>query len=297
MQLAAMDRRVHFFRAREKVLELGQRTRIMGVVNVTPDSFSDGGRFLDRSHAVDRCLELVEQGADIIDIGGESTRPGGQPIAESVELDRILPVLGDVVGNVTALISVDTYKAGVAREALEAGADIINNVGAFRLDSAMAPAVADHQAGIILMHSRGTPATMQHLPPSPDILAEIQQDLRAALQTACAHQIPRDRIVLDPGIGFGKTAADNLSILNRLSFLREFEVPILVGTSRKRFLGTVLGLTVDQDWKGEEVFLGTATSIVMAIARGAHIVRVHDVREIKQVVQTADAILAERQLT
>ena len=291
-----MDRSVHFFRAREKVLELGRRTRIMGVVNVTPDSFSDGARFLDRSHAVDHCLELAEQGADIIDIGGESTRPGGEPISESVELDRILPVIEDLVGNVNALISADTYKAGVAREALKAGADIINSVGAFQLDPEMAPAVADHQAGIILMHSRGTPRTMHQLPRSPDILAEIQEDLRAALQTAFAHQIARDRIVLDPGIGFGKTADDNLRILNRLSFLREFEVPILVGTSRKRFLGKVLGLAVDQNWSGEGVLLGTAASVVMAIAQGAHIVRVHDVREIRQVVQTADAILAERQL-
>ncbi len=291
-----MDRSVHLFRAREKVLELGRHTRIMGVVNVTPDSFSDGGRFLDRSDAVDRCLELVEQGADIIDIGGESTRPGGEPIAESVELDRILPVLEDLIGKVNALISVDTYKTGVAREALQAGADIINNVGAFQLDPEVAPVVANHQAGVILMHSRGTPRTMQEQPASPDILAEIQSDLRAALQTACDHQIAHDRIVLDPGIGFGKTAEDNLSILNRLSFLREFEVPILVGTSRKRFLGKILGLAIDQNWNGEGVLPGTAASVIMAIARGAHIVRVHDVGEIRQFVHTADAILAERQL-
>ncbi len=291
-----MDRSVHLFRAREKVLELGRRTRIMGVVNVTPDSFSDGGRFLDRSSAVDHCLKLVEQGADIIDIGGESTRPGGEPIAESVELDRVLPVLGDLVGKVGALISVDTYKAGVAREALQAGADIINNVGALQLDPEMAPVVATHQAGIILMHSRGTPRTMQQQPPSPDILAEILKDLKAALQTACGHQISRDRIIVDPGIGFGKTAEDNLSILNRLSFLREFGVPILVGTSRKRFLGKILGLAIDQNWNGEGVLPGTAASVVMAIARGAHIVRVHDVGEIRLSVQTADAILAERQL-
>ena len=291
-----MDRSIHFFHSRGKVLELGRRTRIMGVVNVTPDSFSDGGRFLDRSTAVDRCLELVEQGADIIDIGGESTRPGGEPVPESVELDRVLPVLEDLAGSVNALISVDTYKASVAREALKAGADIINNVGALQLDPALAPEVANHQAGIILMHSRGTPRTMNRLPRSPDILAEIQKDLRTALQTACAHQIPRDRIVLDPGIGFGKTAEDNLSILNRLSFLREFEVPILVGTSRKRFLGKILGLRVDNNWKGEGVLLGTAASVVMAIVQGAHIVRVHDVKDIRQAVQTADAILAERQL-
>ena len=160
----------------------------------------------------------------------------------------------------------------------------------------MAPVVATHQAGIILMHSRGTPRTMQQQPPSPDILAEILKDLRAALQTACGHQISRDRIIIDPGIGFGKTAEDNLSILNRLSFLREFGVPILVGTSRKRFLGKILGLAIDQNWNGEGVLPGTAASVVMAIARGAHIVRVHDVGEIRLSVQTADAILAERQL-
>ena len=291
-----MGRSVHYFRARDKVLELGRRTRIMGVVNVTPDSFSDGGRFLNRSDAVDRCVELVEQGADIIDIGGESTRPGGKPVAESVELKRVLPVLEDLIGKVEALISVDTYKAGVARKALQTGADIINNIGAFQLDPELAPVVANHRAGIILMHSRGTPRTMHQQPPSPDILIEIQRDLKTALQTACAHQIARDRIVLDPGIGFGKTAEDNLRILNRLSFLREFEVPILVGTSRKRFLGKVVGLSIDPNWDGDGVLPGTIASVVMAIARGAHIVRVHDVREIIQSVQTADAILSERQL-
>ena len=280
-----MDRGVHLFRARDKVLELGRRTHIMGVVNVTPDSFSDGGLFLDRSRAVEHSLELVEQGADIIDIGGESSRPGATPVSPAEESDRILPIVEALIGRSQALVSVDTYKAEVAQATLRAGADIINNVGAFQLDPNMAPTVARHGAGIVLMHSRGTPQTMHQLPPSPNILEDIRRHLGAALETACSHQIDHDRIILDPGIGFGKTAEDNLRILNRLSFLREFRAPILVGTSRKRFLGKILGVSVDRGWKGKDVLLGTAASVVMAISKGAHLVRVHDVKEIRQAVQ------------
>lgn len=282
-----MARKTYLFHARDKILELGCRTRMVGVVNVTPDSFSDGGRFLDRSRAVDHCLELVEKGADILDLGGESSRPGAQPVSESEELERLLPVLRDIRNQLPVLISIDTYKSKVAHQALMEGADIINDISAFRLDREMPRIVSQWEAGIVLMHMRGTPQNMQQLPPSPDILEEIRTDLKTALDTASEHHIRRDRIVLDPGIGFGKTFEDNLKILNRLAFLDRFRIPILVGTSRKSFLGKILDLPVDQR------LLGTIASVVIAIVRGAHLVRVHSVEEIRQVAAVTDIVVRE----
>ena len=285
-----MARSTYLFHPRDKVIELGHRTRIMGVVNVTPDSFSDGGQFFGRSRAVDHCLDLVEKGADVLDLGGESARPGAEPVSAEEELERVLPVLQEVRKHVSIPISIDTCKARVAREGLKAGADMVNNIGAFRLDPEMPQVVRDWNAGIILMHMRGTPRTMQQLPPSPDILKEIRADLKAAVKTAYEYHIPRDKIVLDVGIGFGKTPEDNLKILNRLSFFEVFQLPILVGTSRKSFLGKILRLPVDRRlW-------GTAASVVVAILQGAHMVRVHDVEEIFQVVLVTDTILAEKLL-
>lgn len=275
------------FQARDKVLDLGNRTRIIGVVNVTPDSFSDGGQFLDRSRAVEQCLKLAEAGADILDLGGESTRPGAQPLPEQEERERILPLLQEVRARIPGPISIDTYKSSLAHEALLEGADIINDVSAFRLDPNMPAVVGRWEAGVILMHMRGTPRNMQQLPPSPNILSEIQGDLKTALESASEHGIPHDRIMLDPGIGFGKTFEDNLKILNQLSFFKSFQLPILVGTSRKSFLGKILDLPVDQRR------MGTAASVVVAIMRGAQVVRVHDVEDILQVVKVTDAVLAE----
>lgn len=285
-----MVRKTYGFRPRNKVLELGASTRIMGVVNVTPDSFFEGGKYGDRSQAVERCLEWAAKGAHIIDLGGESSRPGAQPLSSQEELDRVLPVLEEIRGRVSALISVDTYKSSVARRVLQAGADIINDISAFRLDPRMPGVITEWGAGVVLMHMRGTPQDMQQLPPSPDILAEIESDLQRALDTASEHRIPRDRIVLDPGIGFGKTFEDNLKILNQLSFLSVFQLPILVGTSRKSFLGKILDLPV------ERRLLGTAASVAVAIVKGAHLVRVHDVEEMLQVVKVTDTILAEEGL-
>jgi dihydropteroate synthase len=282
-----MSRRAYVLRARDKQLELGSRTRVMGVVNITPDSFFDGGRFFERSKAVERCLQLVESGADIVDLGGESSRPGAEPVAVQEELDRVLPVLQEVRKQVPVLISVDTYKSTVAREALKEGADIVNDISAFRLDPEMPQVVKEWDAGVVLMHMRGTPQVMQEIPPSQDILEEVQTDLQAAVSKASEEGIPQESIVIDPGIGFGKTVGDNCRILNQLSFLETFDLPVLVGTSRKSFLGTLL------DIPAQERIWGSAATVAVAIMRGAHIVRLHDVEEMSQVARISDAILAE----
>ncbi len=286
----AMSRRAYVLRARDKKLELGQRTRVMGVVNITPDSFFDGGRFFERSQAVERCLQLVESGADIVDLGGESSRPGAEPVSVQEELERVLPVLQEVRKQVPVLISVDTYKSTVAREALKEGADIVNDVSAFRLDPEMPQVVKEWDAGVVLMHMRGTPQVMQEIPPSQDILEEVQTDLQAAVSKASENGIPEESIIIDPGIGFGKTVEDNCNILNKLSFLESFDLPVLVGTSRKSFLGSIL------DIPAQERIWGSAASVAIAIMRGAHIVRLHDVAEMSQVAQITDTILAEGRL-
>lgn len=260
----------------------------MGVVNITPDSFYDGGRYLDPDKAVEHALALADQGADILDLGGESSRPGAKPVCAAEEIDRVLPVLEALRPRFSGMISVDTYKAPVAEAVLEGGADIINDISAFRFDPQLPQVVARWQAGVVLMHSRGTPETMQTLPPSPDILAEIQSTLQEALETARQSQIGRDRILLDPGIGFGKTAEQNLQIVNRLSALEAFHLPLLVGTSRKSFIGRIL------NQPPEERLLGSLASSGAAVLRGACVLRVHDVRETRQVTDVIDAILAER---
>jgi dihydropteroate synthase len=282
-----MSRSFHLFRARDKTLEMGKTTRLMGVVNVTPDSFSDGGQYLESNCAIEHCLRLVEEGADLIDLGAESSRPGAQPVELQEELDRLLPVLEKVRDATSVLISVDTYKAAVAESVLRCGADVINDIGAFRLDPPMAEVVSRWKAGVILMHMRGTPAVMHTLPPSQNILNEVRDDLQVAVNKAYKSNIQRDRIILDPGIGFGKNAEESLQLVNRLSILEDLKLPILVGTSRKSFIGAVLNRPV-----GERL-LGTAASVVAAILRGAHVLRVHDVSQLREVSKMADAILAE----
>jgi len=262
----------------------------MGVVNITPDSFFDGGRCFERSKAVECCLQLVESGADIIDLGGESSRPGAEPISVQEELERVLPVLQEVRKQVPILISVDTCKSAVAREALKEGADIVNDISAFRLDPEMPRVVKEWDAAVVLMHMRGTPQIMQEIPPSEDILEEVQTDLQVAVLKASENGIPEESIIIDPGIGFGKSVEDNCRILNRLSFLETFDLPVLVGTSRKSFLGGILNIPAqDRIW-------GSAASVAVAIMRGAHIVRLHDVAEMSQVAQITDAILTESRL-
>lgn len=283
-----MARARYLFRARDKTLELGLRTRLMAVVNVTPDSFSDGGRFLSPERAVEHGLRLVEAGADILDIGAESTRPGAIPVSEGEELERILPVLEGLRRETAIPVSVDTYKARIAEEALRLGADIVNDISALRFDARMATVAAEFRAGVVLMQMRGTPASMHRLSPSRDILSEVRRDLQVAVDKATSAGIARDRMLLDPGIGFGKNAAENLVLLNRLTELAGLNLPILVGPSRKSFIGGILGRPV------QDRLLGTAAASAVCILRGSHLLRVHDVGEIGQVARVVDAILAEQ---
>lgn len=272
-----------------RTLSLGERTLIMGVLNVTPDSFSDGGEFYTFEQARARAEELISEGADIIDVGGESTRPGhGQePVTAAEELRRILPVVEFLAQTTDTPVSVDTTKAEVARAALDAGAEIINDISALRFDFYIADEVASAGAGLVLMHSRGTPATMHRLPPVPDVLEEVTRSLRRSIAMARRRGVAEEAIVLDPGIGFGKSLEQNVELIARLDDLaRRFrQYPLLIGTSRKSFIGRLLGGTpVD-----ERIF-GTMASVTAAILNGAHIVRVHDVRAALETVRVADAI-------
>jgi dihydropteroate synthase len=266
-------------------LLIGERTLIVGVLNITPDSFSDGGQNFDLSKAVERALEMQQQGADIIEIGGESTRPGATPVPLEEELARVLPVLQALGGKLKIPISVDTYKNAVARQALAYGASLINDVSALRFDEAIAETIADTGAALIFMHMRGEPATMQELQPSADIFAEILKDINLAMEKALAKGVKREQIIFDPGIGFGKTFEQNLAILNHLERFAELNLPIMIGTSRKSFIGRITGRSAS-----DRIF-GTAASVAVAILRGAHFVRVHDVKEIFEVVQVTDAII------
>ena len=275
------------FQAGKKTIVLAGRTRLMGVVNVTPDSFADGGRYLEVDRAVEHGLQLVEEGADILDVGGESSRPGAAPVTAQIESERVIPTIEGLRRHTDIPISVDTYKASVARQAVEAGADIINDISGFSLDPAMPEVVAASQAAVVLVHLRGSPTTMQQLVPSPDILSDIQLSFHSAVAACRKHGIADNRIVLDPGIGFGKTVEDNLTIINRLETFRGLGFPILIGTSRKSFIGAILHNHVSRR------LLGTAASVTAAILRGAHIVRVHDVAEMMDVVRVSDAIANE----
>jgi dihydropteroate synthase len=258
----------------------------MGVVNVTPDSFSDGGLYADPGRAVARGLELAAAGADILDIGGESTRPGSRPVPEAEEIGRVLPVIEGLRGQTQALISVDTTKAAVARAALDAGADIVNDISAFRFDPAMAGVVVRSGAAAILMHMQGTPLTMQQAPHYDDVVGEIAAFLGDRISVAEAAGVPRERLIVDPGIGFGKTLDHNLEILRRQADLLGLGRPLLLGFSRKAFLGAVLGLPPDERLEG------TIAAAVLSVERGAHILRVHDVGPVARAVRTAEAVLA-----
>ncbi len=261
------------------------RPLIMGILNVTPNSFSDGNRFFDPGHAIDRALEMVEQGADIIDIGGESTRPGAEPVETAEELRRVIPVLKELDGKIACAISIDTWKSRVAREALAAGAEIINDISGFTFDGEMAALAASTGAGAVLMHTRGTPDVMHKDTRYDDLLGEITNGLKSSVQLAETAGVERSRLAVDPGIGFAKDAAANLEVLRRLREFQCLGLPILSGTSRKSFIGTTLGRdTGDRSY-------GTAATVALAIANGAAILRVHDVREMKDVADMTHAIL------
>ena len=261
----------------------------MGVLNVTPDSFSDGGHYLEREAAVERGVELVAEGADIIDIGGESTKPGSEPVPTKEEFRRVIPVVTELRKKTGALLSIDTTKADIARAALEAGADLVNDISSFRFDARMISLVAQKDVPVILMHMKGTPKTMQAEARYDDLLGEVKSFLKERIEVARAYGIKKEKIIVDPGIGFGKRFQDNLALINRLPFLEELACPLLVGLSRKSFIGKILNSPP------LERLEGTIAASVLSIIRGAHILRVHDVRAVKRAVLVAEAILNEPQ--
>jgi dihydropteroate synthase len=289
------SRPVFHWQLRSRALELGSRTLVMGILNVTPDSFSDGGKFLQLDHAVAHALQMLDEGADIIDIGGESTRPGvkvgEQGLSVSQELDRILPVMEDILRErPRAAISVDTYKAEIARAAVLAGAEIVNDVSATRWDPAMAATLAAMPCGVILMHTRGLPEVWRTQPPSADIVSEVKRDLRGIAQAAIANGIDRARLVLDPGFGFGKRFDENIPLLAHFAEFSELGLPLLSGTSRKSFIGRTLARE-GKDAMAEQRLNGTLATVVISLMNGAHIVRVHDVKPAVEAVKVADAVL------
>ena len=266
------------------VLDLSGTPLLMGIVNVTPDSFSDGGSYRSSDEAVARGLEMESEGAAILDVGGESTRPGSMPIPADEELRRVIPVIRGLAAKSKAVVSVDTTKAVVAKEAITAGARIVNDTSALADDPAMAAVVRESGAALVLMHRRGAPATMQASPHYDSLFDELVGELSERIGAAVAAGIDRERILVDPGIGFGKRLSDNLALHRHLEILRVLGRPIVFGSSRKSFIGKLTGAP-----PGERVF-GTAASVAAAVLHGAHVVRVHDLKEMREVVQVAYAI-------
>jgi dihydropteroate synthase len=277
-----MPRKRFEWKLRDKVLQLGDRTLIVGVLNVTPDSFSDGGKFLDPDRAYAHAIALEDAGADVLDIGAESTRPGSARISEAEELRRLVPVLKRLKGQLGIPISVDTYKAGVAEKALELGADIINDPSGLTFDPELARVVSNANAGLILNHMRGTPDTWVKLPPLKNVMQTIGQELDAAVHRAVGTGLDRKRVVVDPGLGFGKRKEQNAEIVAFLETLTQLELPILVGPSRKLFLAKE---------SEDQTEFATAAAVTASILHGAHMVRVHDVAAMKVVADIADDIL------
>lgn len=277
-----MLRKRTVWKCRDREIQLGDRTLLMGVLNVTPDSFSDGGKYLEPERAYARALELEEQGADILDIGAESSKPGSQRIAEAEELRRLIPVLKRLRGKLAIPMSVDTYKAGVAERAAEYGVEIINDPTGLTFDPQLGRVVSQHNLGLVLNHMRGTPDTWAKLPPVKDIVGLIVGDLEAAVHRATRAGVDRQHIVLDPGLGFGKRKEENTAILAHLRYIAKLELPILVGPSRKSFLEHIA--------EGEVAFAGAA-AVTAGILGGAHLVRVHDVKEMRAAARIADAVL------
>jgi len=309
------SRPIFEIKVRGRRVRLGERTLIMGVVNVTPDSFSDGGRFLDTERAIEHGLELAKQGADWIDVGGESTRPGAKPVSAEEEMRRVLPVIRGLHRKLPSLpVSIDTTKAEVAAAAIQAGASIINDVSGLRFDARLADMARRNRAPLILMHLRGRPETMQRKPFARSIWRSLREGLAGSIRRALAHGVRRSQLLIDPGLGFGKSRRQNFEILAHLSRLQEFGLPILVGTSRKSFVQAIVagnGLDTSSSSKqprspwplasGERagqalpLQLGDAAAVTASILAGAHIVRVHDVEAVLPAVRIADALLAAAQ--
>ncbi len=272
-------------KAGNKNLDLGEKTLVMGILNVTPDSFSDRGQYMAPAAAVERAWKIAEEGADILDIGAESTRPGSHEVDAGEQLRRLMPVLENIGSRYPLPISIDTSNAEVARAVLQHGASIINDVTSFRKDPRIGREAAEFDAAVVLMHMRGTPVNMQTLPPSPDILGDIDVWVQEAVARAETSGVSSDKIILDPGIGFGKTAAQNFEILRNLGRLSAAGFPVLVGTSRKSFIGSTVNKPAG------ELVLGTGATVAASIVLGAHIVRVHDVAAMREVADVTDAIV------
>ena len=270
---------------RDKSFVWGKQTYLMGVLNITPDSFSDGGDYNDLEAAFQRAAALVEAGADILDVGGQSTRPGAKQISPEAELERVIPIIKRIRKHLNVPISVDTTRAEIAQQAVQAGADLVNDISGGTFDAAMLTTVAALEVPIILMHIRGTPETMQQLTDYEDLVGDIIAVLRERIAAAEKAGIARSRLLIDPGIGFGKTAEQNLELLRQLDQFQILGVPILVGTSRKSFIGKIL----KQDDPKQRVW-GTASTCCAAIAQGADLLRVHDLPEMWEVSRVADAI-------
>ncbi|MEE9524496.1 MAG: dihydropteroate synthase [Thermodesulfovibrionales bacterium] len=265
--------------------DFSEKTFIMGILNITPDSFSDGGSFIKADTAVEHAINMVEEGADIIDIGGESTRPGSDAITVSEELERVIPVIEKLSGRIRVPISIDTYKAEVAQKAIDEGASIVNDISGLRFDPEMPGVVSRNEVSVVIMHIKGTPKNMQKNPIYGNLIKEIIEYLEESIAIAEKAGVHHEKIIVDPGIGFGKMFEDNLEIINRLSEFRRLGKPVLIGASRKAFIGEVLG-----DAPVGDRVEGTAAAVAISIMNGADIVRVHDVKEMKKVAKVSDAI-------
>lgn len=277
--------RTHYtIHCRKRTFTLGKRTLLMGVLNVTPDSFSDGGLFFDKEAATARGLKMVEEGADLIDIGGESTRPGSKPLGLDEELRRVIPVIESLAKEMDVPISIDTYKSDVAKKAIEAGAQIINDITGLQLDPSLSQVAAKEDVPLVLMHVRGNPETMQKNIHYESLFSEIIQYLKDSIQRAESAGVNPEKIIIDPGIGFGKTVDDNLLILKNLQEFKILGKPLLLGTSRKSFIGKILNADVTERLEG------TLSSIVVGVLNGAHIIRCHDVIQAKKAIAIADAV-------
>jgi dihydropteroate synthase len=281
-------------------LDLASHVCVMGVLNVTPDSFSDGGAYDAVERAVARAFEIEAEGADLLDIGGESTRPGSLGVSAETELERVLPVIERLRGRLRIPVSIDTTKRVVAEAAVAAGAEIINDISGLRFDPALASIAAATGAGLVLMHSRATPETMQQIAPVHDIFAEVSGTLRAAIEEAGSRGVRAEQLVIDPGIGFGKTPEQNLQLINGLDRLvKEFELPLLLGPSRKSFIKRTLDrwMMASRRDEASERLAGTAASVAVGILRGARIVRVHDVGAAVALVRMVEAIVAAGEIS
>jgi dihydropteroate synthase len=283
-------RKLFWLKLPSRTLALGERTLVMGVLNVTPDSFSDSGRFLEPEAAIEHALTIETVGADLLDIGGESTRPGSGEVPASEEIDRILPVLEGLIGRLKIPISIDTRRATVAEIAVRAGAEIINDVSGLKNEPQVAEVAAKCGVPILLMHMRGEPSTMQTEPFASDVVKDVTEGLQKSVAIARQAGVPESQIVLDPGIGFGKSFAQNYELLEKLPQLAQLGYPLLVGTSRKGFLGATLARAGKAAPPDERIW-GTAATVTASILSGAHIVRVHDVAEMVQVARVADCLV------